>query len=498
MQIIKNGLQFSKVSTMKKHEITFSIIKIPLDFLTVFLSFFIAKELREVTDLIPGVSLPIQTISNDALFWFALFGAILCILVFAIHWLYSIKISHSKLGEVFDVIWYSLYFFMFFSLFVYLSNGILYTNEIPRLVILFATLIACTWMLIERQVLNSLQTMLLNMWIIKKRKILIVSNKKHSKNRYILEDIQKANIYKILGYINTEKVSDAKLKYLGSIKDFFKLAEAWEVDEILYVDSDFSKKELYSIWDESRIYGIRYRYITNSFDITSANTTLTLINSIPVIEIKNTTLENWWRVAKRLFDLIFSLIFLVIAMPIMLITAFALKIEDPKAAVIFKNKRIGLKGKSFFLYKFRYMKNEFCVDEENKEALEYEKELIKKQSNRAWPLYKIKNDPRKTRVWTFIEEYSIDELPQLFNVIIGNMSLVWPRPHQPREVDKYELYQRRVFTVKPWITGMAQINGREKNTFDKEVKLDIFYIENWSLLLDIKIIYKTFPILFQR
>jgi lipopolysaccharide/colanic/teichoic acid biosynthesis glycosyltransferase len=182
----------------------------------------------------------------------------------------------------------------------------------------------------------------------------------------------------------------------------------------------------------------------------------------------------------------------------MSITAIALKLEDPNAPIIFRNKRVGLKGQSFFLYKFRYMKNEFCVDEENPKALEYEKELIKKQSNRAWPLYKIKDDPRKTKVWTFIEKYSIDELPQLFNVILGNMSLVWPRPHQPREVDKYELYQRRVFTVKPWITGMAQINGREKNTFDKEVKLDIFYIENWSLLLDIKIIYKTFPILFQR
>lgn len=148
------------------------------------------------------------------------------------------------------------------------------------------------------------------------------------------------------------------------------------------------------------------------------------------------------------------------------------------------------------------MKWEYCTKEAyNKNdiwALEYEKKLIEKKSNRKGPLYKIENDPRKTKIGTFIEKYSFDEFPQFFNLILWNMSLVGPRPHQPREVEKYALSQKRLLTIKPWITGMAQVNGREHNDFLIEAQLDIFYIENWSILLDFKIIAKTFSVFLQR
>ncbi|PID99805.1 MAG: hypothetical protein CSA81_14485 [Acidobacteria bacterium] len=125
-------------------------------------------------------------------------------------------------------------------------------------------------------------------------------------------------------------------------------------------------------------------------------------------------------------------------------------------------------------------------------------ELIKKQSIKTGPLYKIKNDPRKTKVGVFLERFSIDELPQFFNVLKGNMSLVGPRPHQPIEVEKYEEHQRRVLTIKPGITGMAQVSGRSDLKFEDEVRLDIFYIENWSLWGDIKIILRTIPAMLKK
>ena len=134
----------------------------------------------------------------------------------------------------------------------------------------------------------------------------------------------------------------------------------------------------------------------------------------------------------------------------------------------------------------------------NRKALKFLDDLIAKQSIKKGPLYKIKNDPRKTKFGTFIEKYSLDELPQFFNVLKGNMSLVGPRPHQPMEVEKYKDYQRRVLTIKPGITGMAQISGRSDLSFEKEVKLDIFYIENWSLWKDLRIIYRTIPTLLRR
>jgi dTDP-4-dehydrorhamnose reductase len=176
---------------------------------------------------------------------------------------------------------------------------------------------------------------------------------------------------------------------------------------------------------------------------------------------------------KRCYDIICSAILTIFLSPILLITAIAIWAETGRP-IIYKNERIGSNGKRFFVYKFRYMKWEYCVTNENKnikEALEYEKELIKKQSLRRGPLYKIKNDPRKTRVGAFIERFSIDELPQLFNVLKGEMSLIGPRPHQEREVEKYNEYHRRLLTIKPGVSGMAQVSGRSDLEFENEYKI---------------------------
>ena len=141
------------------------------------------------------------------------------------------------------------------------------------------------------------------------------------------------------------------------------------------------------------------------------------------------------------------------------------------------------------------MKKELSTGEQfgdsGKEALKKEQELIDKQSIKKGPIYKIKNDPRITKFGGFIRRWSLDELPQFFNVLKGEMSLVGPRPHQPREVEKYEKKHRQVLSIKPGITGLSQISGRSNLEFSEEAKLDIFYIENWSLLTDIIILLKT-------
>ena len=162
----------------------------------------------------------------------------------------------------------------------------------------------------------------------------------------------------------------------------------------------------------------------------------------------------------------------------MLAAAIAIKL-DSRGPVIFKNERVGHEG-NFNLLKFRYMKLEHCTSDQNpdiEKAIEIENNLISRQSVRKGPVYKIKNDPRKTRVGKIVEALSIDELPQLFNVIKGDMSLVGPRPHQPREVEQYETWQRRTLSIKPGITGLAQISGRSDLSFTDEARLDIFYIE---------------------
>ncbi len=488
---------------MKKHEIFFSLLKLPLDFIIIFSSFFLAKSLREINDFVPWVILPIQIIGNEYLLNFALFWALLYLLIFFIHWLYSLKITSSKVKETLDIILYSIYFFLFFSVFVYFWKWMFYEVEIPRLIILFTTIIWIIWVILERIILNKFQNILLDKWIIQKRKILIINNKNDVDILDILNDIKEANIYKIIWYINKKEIS-SKLKYLGNEENILNILQKNHIDEILYIDSDFDNNELYNIWDFSRIYGIRYRYITNNFDVTKTNTTISLLNKIPVIEINNTSLGAWWRVIKRICDIFWSIIWIILSIPIFIIVWILIKIEDPDWPIIYKNLRVGQNGKKFNLYKFRYLKWEYCIkesywiDNKNDEALKFENKLIKEKSLRHGPLYKIKDDPRKTKIWNFIEKYSIDELPQLFNVFLWNMSMVWPRPHQPREVEKYKLHQKRVLTIKPWITGLAQVNWRENNKFEDEVNLDIFYIENWSFLLDIKIFFKTFGIILNR
>ncbi len=198
------------------------------------------------------------------------------------------------------------------------------------------------------------------------------------------------------------------------------------------------------------------------------------------------------RIIKRIFDMIFSLVFIIIFSPVFIITAILVKLTSP-GPVIYKNERISKNG-VFKLFKFRSMLVHFCVGEEygnQEQAIKYEKELINQKNTKNGPVYKIADDPRLTKFGKLIRRWSLDELPQFFNVLFGQLSLVGPRPHQPREVEKYEKHHKKVLGIKPGLTGLAQISGRSDLPFEDEVKLDVYYIENWSPLLDLAIILRT-------
>jgi FlaA1/EpsC-like NDP-sugar epimerase len=297
---------------MKKHEIIFSLIKIPGDFLIIFSSFFVSKILREVNDFIPWITFPKHIILNNVLFKFALFGAFLYILILSIHKLYVIKVSSSKIKETLDIILYSVYWVLFFSFFIYFWKWLLYEIEIPRLIIFFTFIIWLFWVILERIILNKIQQKLLDKNIISKNNILLINNKIDSKIQDIIDNINNAWFFNIIWYINKQPLEKSNNKYLWNIWDIDLILKKYNIDEILYIDSDFSNDELYKIWDFSRIYGIRYRYITNSFDVTKINTTIWLINKIPVIEIKNTSLDAWGRVLKRTFDIVVSFLWLIL------------------------------------------------------------------------------------------------------------------------------------------------------------------------------------------
>lgn len=185
------------------------------------------------------------------------------------------------------------------------------------------------------------------------------------------------------------------------------------------------------------------------------------------------------------FDGLLSLIFLIVLSPIILLVAICIKLSDLKAPIIFKQKRVGKDGQHFYMYKFRTMYT-------NAEA-ELEKYLKQNEINGA--MFKMKKDPRVTKIGRFLRKMSLDELPQIWNVLKGEMSLIGPRPPLPREVAVYSAYDKQRLLVKPGCTGLWQVSGRNALSFEEMVELDLYYIRYQSFKLDFKILCKTFIVL---
>jgi len=266
------------------------------------------------------------------------------------------------------------------------------------------------------------------------------------------------------------------------------------IDEVIFINPRAKEKETFAAIDYCNEHHITFKYSADLFATYSANMTVSALAGMPIVELKRTPLEGWGRVAKRFFDVIMSLIVIIVTSPIMLLVSLIILLETGRP-IIYKNERVGIRGKKFFAFKFRsmYQKDSTGTQfgEEGFKNEEKEKELIKSNSIKSGPVYKIAHDPRVTKFGCFIRRWSLDELPQFFNVLSGEMSIVGPRPHQPREVEQYQKHERQVLTLKPGITGIAQISGRCDLSFADEVRLDVLYIERWSLFQDLIIFFKT-------
>jgi exopolysaccharide biosynthesis polyprenyl glycosylphosphotransferase len=286
------------------------------------------------------------------------------------------------------------------------------------------------------------------------------------------------------------------------VENVKKLIKNDDISEIYLCKTDFQTqgdfaKELAKVAERNKISFVFYPGSLGYFQAYGIKPFY--INGVIYLELIHSALDGWQSVLKRLFDIVFSAVLLVLLSPIFGLIAIAIKL-DSKGPVFYLSERVGPDGKVFKVWKFRRLKAELSTSENNKKALEIEAKLIEKNDIRGdGILYKIKDDPRATRVGKFLEKTSLDELPQFINVLLGNMSVVGPRPHQPREVAKYAEHHYKVLNIKPGITGLAQINGRSDLKFEDEVKYDTHYLENWNFWLDIFIVIKTpLVILFKK
>jgi len=468
---------------MKRSELFFSAIRVPADFLMLLFAAMSAFNIRDVPQII-ALQPKLYFFSFEDFLRIALWVIPLFLLVYAFEGLYNIRVTRKFSQEVYSVFKATSIALVVIIVAIFLKREWFSS----RFIILATWTLSVVYVSCARYVLQKIQQYLLVSRGIGVHRVLLING--NSRKTKFFQNLLRMKPE--LGYSVIDTITDINLR---AIKD---LRKRKGVDEIILCDPSVPDDQQEKLIDYCAIHNIAYSYVPTFLQTSLFS--MRILGGEPLFEFRHTPLDGWGKILKRTFDIIGSFLLLLVFSPIMLITAFLVRLES-KGPVIFKNERIGSSGKKFTLYKFRYMKWEYCTGKENpqwKEALLHEARLIEKKSIRKGPLYKIKNDPRKTRVGKYIEKYSIDELPQLFNILKGDMSLVGPRPHQEREVNKYREYHRRLLTVKPGITGLAQVAGRSDLDFEDEYRLDVFYIENWSLWLDIATCFKTIGVLFRK
>lgn len=267
-------------------------------------------------------------------------------------------------------------------------------------------------------------------------------------------------------------------------------------NEVIITDPQVSGDALFDVMMRcGRRPGVEFRIAPSLFNCLPRKTEIDQIGALPMIRLFREPLSNAARLTKRAFDIITSLLALAIFAPFWLFVALLIKL-DSRGPVFYKQERVGMDGRLFLFYKFRTM----TTGADDAVHREYLKQYIAGESetnlgDEEKPVYKLRGDNRITRLGRVLRRLSLDELPQLLNVLRGDMSIVGPRPPIPYEVEAYELWHRKRLDMKPGLTGLWQVSGRNRLPFEEMVRLDLFYIENWSLLLDLKIILRTLPVM---
>ena len=292
--------------------------------------------------------------------------------------------------------------------------------------------------------------------------------------------------YRIAGFITPEIQNLRDLEgfpYLGSLENFELTLDKYQIDEIFVSESKIGHFKLLEMASACESMGVNVKMVPTVYDLLIDFADMSDLDGLPLVAVREQPMYQLSLFTKRIFDIAFSIMILALSAPISIILAVLVRIDSP-GGIFFTQIRAGVGGKPFKMHKFRTM----YYDSEAKLN-----ELVNFDELKE-PVFKIKNDPRITRIGKFLRRTSLDEIPQFWNVLKGEMSVVGPRPEETQLVDKYNIWQRRRLNMKPGITGMQQIICRGTTSLEDRVKYDIYYLRKHSLLLDIYIILKTIPV----
>jgi exopolysaccharide biosynthesis polyprenyl glycosylphosphotransferase len=286
----------------------------------------------------------------------------------------------------------------------------------------------------------------------------------------------------LVGYISLRPRPDNGLRSLGAIEELPSLLGRTTVDEVIIADPDFPQDRAVELVDQCHQRGVTVRVAPSTMEILTHEAELVPGQSVPLFELRPPVFEGIDFALKRTFDVVVALLLLLVLSPLLIVIAAAIKLTS-RGPLIYRSRRPGIGGVPFDCLKFRTMRI-------NAEALQPELEELNEASG---ALFKIRDDPRLTPVGGLLRRFSLDELPQLVNVLRGQMSLVGPRPLPQRDFDHLEDWHKKRYLVLPGITGLWQVSGRSELDFDDLVRLDFLYLERWSVFLDLTILLKTVP-----
>ncbi len=477
---------------MKKSEIFFGLLRLPLDFCAVLLGFRWGYLLRMKGDFVPGREFTLNLgafLPPERFFDLTLIFASFLVLVFAFFGLYRLKSTVALLQELRRVFSYSIVWIFIVLAYFFITREIFFS----RLVLGFGATFTVLLLMGYRVVLSSIHTSLLRAGVGKRRVLLIGANKITLK---LAKALQGNPSYKVVGFLTKKNEQIPGLKKLGSLQDLAKVVRKYKVEELIQTSQDFTELQDHEILAFCRENHLEYSFVPDILSVERSNVDIVQLSGLPLIHLKPTPLDGWGKVFKRSMDLFGSTLGLILLSPLLFVVAIGIKLDSPGPVLFTKIDdktpalRIGQQGKPFVCYKFRTMKPNMHWQRYN--------ELAEKDIRKGGPLVKIKNDPRVTRFGAFLRRWDLDELPQLWNVFLGQMSLVGPRPHLPEEVAKYQKQHRFLLTIKPGMTGISQTSGRSDLNFEEEARLDTFYIKHWTPFLDAKILLKTIGVVFGR
>jgi len=485
---VYNGYAIIPVIMRKRSELFFSVILVPVDFFALLSAFAAAYLSRARLDTKPLA----HQISGHDFLQIIVILLPAWILIFALSGLYAQSNLRGRLDEIGKV-------------FVAVSGGVMLTILLDFLqpvsifpskaVPVYAYGYGLVFVLIARFVVRSVQRWLFNFGVGVHDALIVGSGEIAQKVAHDLALTRSG--YRLLGCVDSARNAGKRMPGLAVFKTFEEALETLgktPLDEIIQADSALEQDEVLRLVNYATNHHITYRFVPNQFGLYAANAALGSLAGVPMVEMRLTPLEGWGRIAKRAFDVLGAVFGIVVLSPVFLIVTILVKIKEPDGPILYKHRRLSRNGQEVYVLKYRTMLWKYCpgpgrpykTAEDAFTAMG--REDLAKEFHK---LQKVADDPRVTRLGRILRKTSLDELPQLFNVLRGDLSMVGPRPIIPTELQNYGDSAASFLALKPGVTGLWQISGRSDVSYEDRVKLDIFYVENWSLLLDLKILVKT-------